>query len=212
VKHQVSALISLGSHTCEEDPLQLYLLNKALAFGKTIRGCLVGPSFVERIVILLADPAWGKDDAGTQALAKLPEQASATEQPTATLTTPSPSPLKYCSGSVITFCVAQRHHAALSSRTTKTADLRQNALKQIGGERSPSALPWTLPATLTPVLLHPTTVETAGVRWCQNDPIAATKLSSWLSRRSARLRCAVEVRRYVERQTVTRSCAWSRQG
>jgi hypothetical protein len=83
VKDRTNALIDLGDHTCIDDPLQVYLVKKALAFGRDHMGMPGWPVIVERIGILLADPghpAWHEDSRGTQALTEMPQQAPPVEQ------------------------------------------------------------------------------------------------------------------------------------
>jgi hypothetical protein len=86
VKDRVNALIALHKHTCVDDPLQAYLVNKALWYGKGHMGMPMWPVIVERIGVLLADPAhpaWrGR---GTEALAAMPEQARPAERLAASL-------------------------------------------------------------------------------------------------------------------------------
>jgi hypothetical protein len=99
-------------HTCVPDPLQVYLVNKALVSGKEHKGMPAWPAIVERIGILLADPehpAWYQDGRGAQALSEIPRQALPIERLTSSLLTePSTLPVEvlewlsrhflYCAG------------------------------------------------------------------------------------------------------------------
>jgi hypothetical protein len=97
VKDRTNTLIDLADHTGVDDPLQPYLVNRALAFGRDHKGMPGWPVIVERIGILLTDPAhpaWREDGRGAQALSEMPHQAPPIEQLTAALlTTPSALPV-----------------------------------------------------------------------------------------------------------------------
>ena len=88
VKDRTNALMGLGNHTCVDDPLQVYLVNRALTYGRDHKGMPGWLVIVERIGILLTDPAhpaWGDADGGAQALAEMPPQTPRIGQLTATL-------------------------------------------------------------------------------------------------------------------------------
>jgi hypothetical protein len=88
VKDRTDALMSLGDHTCVSDPLQLYLLRRALAYGRNHKGMPGWPVIVKRIGTLLAHPdhpAWGDARRGPAALAGMPQQTPPVDQLTATL-------------------------------------------------------------------------------------------------------------------------------
>jgi hypothetical protein len=75
VKDRTNALMSLARHSCVDDALEVYLVNRAFGFGLEHKGmpgwCLI----VERIAILLADPnhpAWRGRERGERALAEMP--------------------------------------------------------------------------------------------------------------------------------------------
>jgi hypothetical protein len=56
--------LDLGHHTCVSDPLEPLLVTTALLHGRDHKGMPGWPVVVERIGILLADPAhgeWGQD-------------------------------------------------------------------------------------------------------------------------------------------------------
>jgi len=90
VKERTNALASLIDHTCVQNPLEVYLVNKALMFGRAHKGMPRWPIVVERIGTLLADPnhaAWYEDGHGARALAEMPQQTPPIDQLTATLLT-----------------------------------------------------------------------------------------------------------------------------
>lgn len=97
MKDRTNALISLGKHTCVDDPLTVYLVNKALVFGLDHKGMPGWAVLIERVSILLADPAhpaWGKQGKGAQALTEMPPQTPSIDQLGATLLhTPSTLPV-----------------------------------------------------------------------------------------------------------------------
>jgi hypothetical protein len=96
VKDQTGILLSLNRHTCVGDPLEPFLIVTALAGGKDHKGMPMWPVIVQRISILLADPAhpeWGDSSRGSQALADKPPETPPTPELTAALlTTPSTLP------------------------------------------------------------------------------------------------------------------------
>jgi hypothetical protein len=97
VKDRTNALISLGKHTCVSDPLEPYLVNRALVFGRDHKGMPGWYAVVDRIGVLLADPghpAWSRDGGGSKALAEMPPQAPSIDQLGVTLlSSPSVLPL-----------------------------------------------------------------------------------------------------------------------
>jgi hypothetical protein len=67
VKDRINRLLDLGHHTCIADPLEPLLITTALLYGRHHKGMPRWPVIVERIGILLADPAhgeWGRDGQG----------------------------------------------------------------------------------------------------------------------------------------------------
>ncbi|WP_283135746.1 hypothetical protein [Rhizohabitans arisaemae] len=75
VKDHTNSLLSIDKHTCVDSPLQVYLVNRARAFGQDHKGMPGWSVVVERIGVLLADPAhraWGGGDRGKRALAEMP--------------------------------------------------------------------------------------------------------------------------------------------
>jgi hypothetical protein len=98
VRDRTNALLSLRHHTCVADPLQVYLVNKALVFGGDHKGMPGWATIVERIGILLADPghqAWREDGRGAPAPSEIPRQALPIERLTASLlTAPSALPVE----------------------------------------------------------------------------------------------------------------------
>ncbi len=95
VKDHINTLLDLSGHTCVADPHEPFLITTALKYGRHHKGMPKWPVIVERIRILLADPAhpaWGKDGTGAQALAETPRETP--EGLTASLlTAPSSLPL-----------------------------------------------------------------------------------------------------------------------
>jgi hypothetical protein len=96
VKDRTNSLIGLTGHTCVTDPLQVYLIPKALMFGRDHKGMPCWPVIVERIGILLANPnhpAWREKERGAQALAEAPVGLPSIDHlTTALLTAPSTLP------------------------------------------------------------------------------------------------------------------------
>ncbi|MEV0168976.1 hypothetical protein [Nonomuraea fuscirosea] len=75
VKDRTNALLSLAKHTCVDKPFEVYLVNRALAFGWDHKGMPGWRVIVERIGVLLADPhhpAWRGSDRGERALGEMP--------------------------------------------------------------------------------------------------------------------------------------------
>lgn len=97
VKDRTNALLSLVDHTCVREPLQVYLVSRALTYGRQHKGMPDWALIVKRIGILLADPshpAWRELSRGTQALAEMPPMTPPFDQLTATLLTkPSTLPV-----------------------------------------------------------------------------------------------------------------------
>jgi len=88
VKDHISTLLDLSGHTCVADPHEPFLITTALRYGRHHKGMPKWPVIVERIGILLADPAdpaWGKDGRGAQALAEMPRETPTPEGLTAAL-------------------------------------------------------------------------------------------------------------------------------
>jgi len=95
VKDRINRLLDLGHHTCIADPLEPVLVTTALLYGRDHKGMPGWPVVVERIGILLADPAhtaWGQDGQGAQALAEMPQETPSPERLTAALSS-APSSL-----------------------------------------------------------------------------------------------------------------------
>jgi hypothetical protein len=88
VMDRINALINLGHHTCVDDPLQVYLVNRALMSGRDHKGMPGWQTIVERIGIMLADPshpAWREGGLGVRALAQMPAQTPPAEELITTL-------------------------------------------------------------------------------------------------------------------------------
>lgn len=88
VKDHINRLLDLGHHTCIADPLEPLLVTTALLYGRHHKGMPRWPVLVERIGILLADPAhaeWGQDGQGVRALAQMPPETPSPEGLTAAL-------------------------------------------------------------------------------------------------------------------------------
>jgi len=82
VKDHINRLLDLGHHTCISDPLEPLLVTTALLYGRHHKGMPGWPVIVERIGILLADPAhagWGQDGQGLRALAEMPPETPSPE-------------------------------------------------------------------------------------------------------------------------------------
>jgi hypothetical protein len=82
VKDHINRLLDLGHHTCIADPLEPLLITTALQYGRHHKGMPRWPVIVERIGILLADPAhaeWGEDGEGARALAEMPQETPSPE-------------------------------------------------------------------------------------------------------------------------------------
>ena len=70
VKDHINRLLDLNHHTCIADPVEPLLFATALLYGRHHKGMPRWRVIVERIGILLADPAhaeWGHDGQGVQA-------------------------------------------------------------------------------------------------------------------------------------------------
>ena len=97
VKDHINTLLDLSHHTCVADPLEPLLITTALIYGRHHKGMPKWPVIVERIRILLADPAhpaWGRNGTGAQALAEMPQETPTPEELTAALVSaPSSLPL-----------------------------------------------------------------------------------------------------------------------
>ncbi|OLZ44684.1 hypothetical protein BS329_35865 [Amycolatopsis coloradensis] len=94
-KDRTNALMGLGDHTCVDDPLQPYLVRKAVMYGADHKGMPAWPLVVGRIGLLLSNPdhpAWRRSGRGRQALAEMPPQVQSICQLTEALVT-SPSTL-----------------------------------------------------------------------------------------------------------------------
>ena len=88
VKDHISTLLDLSGHTRVADPHEPFLINTALRYGRRHKGMPKWPVIVDRIGILLAnpaDPAWGTDGRGAQALAEMPRETPSPEGLTAAL-------------------------------------------------------------------------------------------------------------------------------
>jgi hypothetical protein len=90
--------MSVSHHTCVADPLEAYLVNRALVFGRDRKGMPGWRVVVERIGILLENPdhpAWWEAHRGREAVAKMPRQVKSTyELQGKLLSTPSTLPLE----------------------------------------------------------------------------------------------------------------------
>lgn len=75
VKNRTNALLGLSNHTCVREPLQVYLVNRALTYGADHKGMPEWSVIVQRIGILLANPShseWRDPSRGAEALADMP--------------------------------------------------------------------------------------------------------------------------------------------
>ncbi|ROS32117.1 hypothetical protein EDD35_7860 [Amycolatopsis thermoflava] len=69
VKDRITLFLSLRGHTCVREPLQIYLVNTALTFGRDHLGMPRWPVIVDRIRLLLTDlsrPAWREPERGAR--------------------------------------------------------------------------------------------------------------------------------------------------
>ena len=88
VKDHINKLLDLGHHTCIADPLEPLLITTAFLYGRHHIGMPRWPVIVERIGILLADPAhaeWGQDGEGVRALTEMPQETPSPEELAAAL-------------------------------------------------------------------------------------------------------------------------------
>jgi hypothetical protein len=88
VKDRTDALMSLGDHTCVSDALQVYLVRRAMLYGRNHMGMPGWQVIVDRIGVLLTHPdhpAWGDAGRGPEALAGMPQRTPPVDQLTATL-------------------------------------------------------------------------------------------------------------------------------
>jgi len=88
VKARTDVLISISKHTCVREPLQVLLVGTALLSGRDHKGMPMWPTIVDRIRILLDDPAhpaWRDPDRGQEALAAQPPEAAPLDELAATL-------------------------------------------------------------------------------------------------------------------------------
>lgn len=95
VKNRTNTLMNLADHTCVAEPLPVYLVNRALGYGRDHKGMPGWTVIVDRIRILLANPdhpAWGDPGTGAAALAGIPQRMPPVDQLAAVLRT-SPSNL-----------------------------------------------------------------------------------------------------------------------
>ncbi|GAA1937372.1 hypothetical protein GCM10009754_00500 [Amycolatopsis minnesotensis] len=117
VKARANALLDLNRHTCVHDPLEVYLIPKAIMYGRRHMGMPGWPTIVERIRILLSHPehrAWGEAGRGAQAVAEMPSGQSIDELASTLLTQPDTLPVEvlewlsdhllYCAAPPYTWC------------------------------------------------------------------------------------------------------------
>lgn len=90
VKDRINALLAIDRHTCASDPMQVYLIGRALTFGRNHKGMPGWAVVVDRIHVLLSNPehpAWRGDGRGAQALAEMPPHVSSIDHLTDILRT-----------------------------------------------------------------------------------------------------------------------------
>jgi len=126
VKDHINKMLDLGHHTCISDPLEPLLLTTALLYGRHHKGMPRWPVIVERIGILLANPAhaeWGQDGQGIQALAEMPPETPSPEGLTAALlSAPSSLPvtvLEWLSHHLL-YCAAPPYSLRWDEQSRKT--------------------------------------------------------------------------------------------
>lgn len=116
MRDHINRLLDLGHHTCIGDPLEPLLVTTALLYGRDHKGMSGWPVIVERIRILLADPAhaeWGQDGEGVRALAEMPQETSSLEGLTAVLlSAPSSLPVTVLEWLSHYLLYCARHHTA----------------------------------------------------------------------------------------------------
>jgi hypothetical protein len=97
VKDHINTLLDLGQHNCVADPLGPLLISTALLYGRHHKGMPRWPAIVERIGVLLSDPAhpaWEIGGSGARALAEMPPETPTPEGLSAALlSAPSSLPL-----------------------------------------------------------------------------------------------------------------------
>ncbi|MFD6064942.1 hypothetical protein [Rhodococcus wratislaviensis] len=74
MKSRTNAMLNVADHTCVDDPLELYLVNRALTTGRDHKGMPGWTVVVDRIATLLEapqHPAWPDDLRGGEARAHL---------------------------------------------------------------------------------------------------------------------------------------------
>lgn len=78
VKDRTNTMLGLvNNHTCVDDPLEVYLVNRALTFGRDHKGMPGWQIIVDRIGTLLQEPdhpAWRDDTRGADAIAQMPTE------------------------------------------------------------------------------------------------------------------------------------------
>lgn len=128
VKDRTNALMGLDDHTCVNDALEGYLVNRALTYGRFHKGMPGWCMIVERIGVLLAHPdhaAWRDRSRGAQALAEMPPCVQSIDQLTATLlSAPSTLPvetLEWLSDHFL-YCAAPPYSLALDDMHRADSD------------------------------------------------------------------------------------------
>lgn len=90
LKDRADTLLALRDHTCVTDPWDVYLVRRAVTYGRDHLGMPNWPRIVERLRVLLEDPdhpAWHGDGRGPQAVSVMPESTPPPEELTALLMT-----------------------------------------------------------------------------------------------------------------------------
>ncbi|WP_159944025.1 hypothetical protein [Nocardiopsis sp. FR6] len=90
LKNRVDTLLALHDHTCVTDPWGVYLIRRAVTYGRNHLGMPNWPRIVERLRVLLEDPehpAWCGDGRGEQAVSEMPKSTPHPEELTALLLT-----------------------------------------------------------------------------------------------------------------------------
>ncbi len=90
LKERVDTLLALRDHTCVTDPWDVYLVRRAVTYGRDHLGMPNWPRVVERLRVLLEDPdhpAWYGDGRGAQAVSEMPKSTPRPKELTALLLT-----------------------------------------------------------------------------------------------------------------------------
>ncbi|MGW4339164.1 hypothetical protein ACWEK5_41155 [Rhodococcus koreensis] len=88
IKSRTNTMLNLNAHSCVDDPLEVYLVNRALTMGHDHKGMPAWAIIVDRIGTLLESPhhpAWHDDLRGEEARTHMPPDIVSVEALKATL-------------------------------------------------------------------------------------------------------------------------------